>query len=206
MVIVIDCLHEFAQCKIVWIKQFRVAHCVACCHWKKCNSCLIKTVQRCSPSGVLLLRKVYRLHVIDHMSAAGKHYTSIRPMSCVCWEYISAQNGNITWIGNLPEIINVPCEHNTSPTNAIRSANIGLMLGQRLRYSPNFNPTLPKCIGFAGLAQYLFNVVDAGPIAQHWADVSYLLGISFNAWNCANGDNRPPVLKLKVDPLNTNFY
>ena len=34
-------------------------HCVACCHWKVCNSCLIKTVQRCSPCGVLLLKKVY---------------------------------------------------------------------------------------------------------------------------------------------------
>ena len=29
----IDCLHEFAQWTIVWLKQFRVAHCVACCHW-----------------------------------------------------------------------------------------------------------------------------------------------------------------------------
>ena len=29
----IDRLHEFAQWTIVWLKQFRVAHCVACCHW-----------------------------------------------------------------------------------------------------------------------------------------------------------------------------
>ena len=40
---------------VVWLKQFSVAHCVACCHWKVCNSCLIKTVQRCSLCGVLLL-------------------------------------------------------------------------------------------------------------------------------------------------------
>ena len=45
---------------VVWLKQFSVAHCVACCHWKVCNSCLIKTVQRCSLCGVLLLKRVYR--------------------------------------------------------------------------------------------------------------------------------------------------
>ena len=55
----IDCLYEFAQWTIVWSKQFRAAHCVACCHWKVCNNCLIKIVQRCSPCGVLLLKKVY---------------------------------------------------------------------------------------------------------------------------------------------------
>ena len=44
----------------VWLKQFSIGHCVACCHWKVCNSCLIKTVQRCSLCGVLLLKRVYR--------------------------------------------------------------------------------------------------------------------------------------------------
>ena len=60
----IDCLHEFAQWAIVCLKQFTVAHCVACCHWKVCNSCLIKTVQRCSPCGVLLLKKVYSMSIL----------------------------------------------------------------------------------------------------------------------------------------------
>ena len=41
----IDCLHEFAREQFVWLKQFGVAHRVACCHWTVCNSCLIKTVR-----------------------------------------------------------------------------------------------------------------------------------------------------------------
>ena len=55
----IDRLHEFAREQFVWLKQFSVAHCVAWCHWKVCNSCPIKTVQRCSLCGVLWLKRVY---------------------------------------------------------------------------------------------------------------------------------------------------
>ena len=33
----------------------------------------------------------------------------------------------------------------------IRSANVGLMLGQRRRRWPNINPTLAECIVFVGL-------------------------------------------------------
>ena len=58
---IMDCLHEFAREQFVWLKQFGVAHCVACCHWTVCNSCLIKTVWRRSLCGVLLLRKVYTI-------------------------------------------------------------------------------------------------------------------------------------------------
>ena len=36
------------------------------------------------------------------------------------------------------------------PTNAIRSPNVGLMLGHRLRRWPNSKPTLGRCIVFAG--------------------------------------------------------
>ena len=35
--LVIDCLHEFAREQFVWLKQFSVSHCVACCHWKVCR-------------------------------------------------------------------------------------------------------------------------------------------------------------------------
>ena len=43
---------------------------MACCHWNVCNSCLIKTVQRCSLCGVLLLERVYsEVEVIIRLSA-----------------------------------------------------------------------------------------------------------------------------------------
>ena len=64
---------------VVWLKQFRVVHCVACCHWKVCNSCLIKTAQRWSLCGVLLLKRVY----YDRMGYTGiydygcLHYTGV---------------------------------------------------------------------------------------------------------------------------------
>ena len=79
----IDCLHEFAQWTIVWLKQFRVAHCVACCHWKVCKSCLIKTVQRCSPCGVLLLKKVYNYPG----SPRVVYYNTSLPLSMSCLEF-----------------------------------------------------------------------------------------------------------------------
>ena len=56
-------MHEFARERFVSLKQFGATHCVACCHWTVCNSCLIKTGRRCSLCGVLLLRKLYTVRV-----------------------------------------------------------------------------------------------------------------------------------------------
>ena len=59
----------------VWLKQCSVGHCVARYYWKVCNSCLIKTVQRCSLCGVLLLKRVYwhgqYIHWQDYLAVSS---------------------------------------------------------------------------------------------------------------------------------------
>ena len=58
---------------VVWLKQCSVGHCVACCHWKMCNSCLIKTVPHCSLCGVLLLKRVYWLAKVNSWASPDMH-------------------------------------------------------------------------------------------------------------------------------------
>ena len=115
---IINCLHEFAQWTIVWIKQFRVTHCVACCHWKVCNSCLIQTVQRCSPCGVLLLKKVYTLLDIGNQ----KLYICISVIKIgenrIPFRYAIWNNFEInTIICSLPQFLLIPGSTPISLTN-----------------------------------------------------------------------------------------
>ena len=61
---------------------------------------------------------------------------------------------------------------NPLPTNTIHWANVGLILGHRLRRRPNIKPALAQCIVFAGLPQF--------PHTKWWFD--YNIHVYYLTW------------------------